>query len=206
MSRFRDGYSWAIAVVKIILPLVALGILSTLFLLSRPIQTGQPIPFSDVELDELARMQRLGSPVHSALTDDGGTLRMTAARVIPRDGNADVLDGVEVMADVTRADGYRYFVTGSEGTLDLVTERADLSGGVEIVTSDGYVIEMPAAWLRTDLTYLQSIGPVTARGPIGTLRADGLTMTGDGRRGRDGIAIFTGRVKLVYDPQGAVSQ
>jgi lipopolysaccharide export system protein LptC len=62
MAAAIDGYSRLVAWLKIILPLIALGILATLFLVSRTIDPSQTIPYADVDVQDLARNQRVGAP------------------------------------------------------------------------------------------------------------------------------------------------
>ncbi|HDR29767.1 MAG TPA: hypothetical protein ENN83_14595, partial [Rhodovulum sp.] len=62
MASHDNAYSRFIALAKIVLPLAALGILSTLFLISRDTPSGDDLPYSRVAVDELIREQRIGAP------------------------------------------------------------------------------------------------------------------------------------------------
>jgi lipopolysaccharide export system protein LptC len=68
---------------SLILPLLALAVLSTLFLLAD--RGGPPpLPWSEAELgDALAREMRLGAPRYAAVTADGAALVVSAAQVRP---------------------------------------------------------------------------------------------------------------------------
>ncbi len=53
MATYDNTYSRVVAWLKILLPLLALAILSTLFLVARTIDPAQNIPYADVDIDEL---------------------------------------------------------------------------------------------------------------------------------------------------------
>lgn len=201
MARYDNGYSRVVAVVKVILPLVALGILSTLFLLSRPTPTGEPLPYTDVQVRDMAAEQRLNAPVYSGLSQGGATMMITADTAVPDKELEGVVHGEDLVAKVVQPSGYAFDIVSAEGTLNDRTRQANLRGGVRVVTSDGHVITMPEALMRSDLTYLASDGPVFIEGPLGTLEAAAMTLRGDPSRGSDGVALFHGGVKVIYDAQ-----
>ena len=69
----RDNlYSRAIFVTKLTLPLVALGLLSTVFLLARSPNPEDAVTFAKVDVDTLMREQRLSSPRFAGESNDGG--------------------------------------------------------------------------------------------------------------------------------------
>ncbi len=74
--------SRAAALAKLVLPLLALAVLSTLFLFAD--RSGPPpLPYSEAEIDALAREMRLGAPRYAAVTGDGAALVVSAAEVRP---------------------------------------------------------------------------------------------------------------------------
>ncbi|WP_145962803.1 hypothetical protein [Mangrovicoccus ximenensis] len=191
---------------KIVLPLVALGILSTLFLLSRSGQIGEPLPWSEAELGDMAREERLGNPTYAGLTEDGSELRLSAERLTPDPGRDGIAHGRVLAARLARPDGITLELTAPEGTLDQGERVAELGGGVRIDSSNGYVATMPGARIRTNLSHLESLGPVEAEGPIGTLSAGKLTVTAEPGTRNGTVALFTGGVHLIYRPQATEAE
>ncbi|WP_172327796.1 hypothetical protein [Mangrovicoccus sp. HB161399] len=206
MARFDNAYSRAIAVVKVVLPLVALGILSTLFLLSRGGQVGEPLPWSDAELGDLAREERLGNPSYAGLTEDGSELRLTASRLVPDPDSEGIAHGETLSARLARPDGITLDLAAPEGMLDQNAHVAELTGGVRVGSSNGYVATMPGVRLLTNLTHMESLGPVEAEGPIGTLSAGKLTVTSEPGSRNGTVALFTGGVHLIYRPQATEAE
>lgn len=201
MTPRSDGYSRAVAVLKVILPLVALAILSTLFLLARPGPRGQPIPFADVDMEVAIRTQRLGAPVYQGVTADGSEVRLTARALHPDTARDGVVHATDLLAQVRGQDGSGYDLVAATGTLDRSAGLAQLQGGVRVATLDGYRMRMPAAEMDADLTWLESRGPVTAEGPLGTLSARHMSLRGDPDKAGQALAVFKGDVKLIYLPQ-----
>ena len=83
MPWTEDFYSQLVAWMKIILPVAALGLLSTLFLISRTVDpTRQPIT-SQIDLEQRAHDQGITRPSFAGVTRDGDQVRFEAARARP---------------------------------------------------------------------------------------------------------------------------
>ncbi|TGN46479.1 hypothetical protein E4L95_19415, partial [Paracoccus liaowanqingii] len=68
---------------RVLLPLVALAMLSTMFLFSRRSDTESRIPYAEVEAEAAAREGRIVAPDYSAVTPDGARLSLRAAQATP---------------------------------------------------------------------------------------------------------------------------
>ena len=191
----RNTYSVIVSWAKIILPMVALGLLSTVFLFSRQIDPEAAIPFADIDLEERLREQRLSKPNYATTTEDGSALTIVAESAAP------VLDGdggtaENIVARLKRIDGTTIDMTSDSGRIEG-TKTLTLSGNVTIDTSDGYTLrsdQMISAMKRTDIT---SPGPITGTGPFGDLQAGRMHLTVP--ENQDGIlAVFEDGVRLIY--------
>ena len=91
-----DTYSRVIAWLKILLPLVALGILSILFLVARTIDPAQNLPFADVDIAEITRDQRVSRPNFSAVTADGAAITLSASTARPVPGSPEIITGDDI--------------------------------------------------------------------------------------------------------------
>jgi len=99
-------------------------------------------------------------------------------------------------------DGSSAQVTAALVQMDRPSQRAILTGGVQIVTSNGYEAVMLGMSVDTTQTDLVSLGPVDATGPPGKLHAQTLHL-GVGASGGYELK-FTGGVTLVYLPKGGL--
>ena len=200
MAVANNFHSQLVGWLKILLPLAALMLLSTLFLFARNPGTSTDIPFA--EIDAAAAEQRIAAPRFSGLTTTGDTLQISAdsARPDADGGSVVTIDRPRLSLDAT--DGTTLRVTAGSGTVDTTTRQAQLGGLARLETSSGYVMETKG--LRADLATgtVTSDGALEVQAPFGQLQAGQVTFqAGNGDTGQQ--MNFTGGVKLVYTPSTA---
>ncbi|MGL4281266.1 MAG: hypothetical protein ACRCS0_12935 [Albidovulum sp.] len=200
MAVFDNSYSRIIFWLKIILPLLALAVLSTLFLFSSRIDIEGSLPFSEVDVEQLAREQRLTQPEYSAVTDDGSALRINAAVARPQVGATGVASARELVVRYETTGGLNIDLTSKTGRLDDAKGEMILRDGVTIKTSSGYDMVSPGLDAALDRTRLVSQGAVTATGPLGRIDAGHMEITRADAATGDYVLIFNQGVKLVYQP------
>lgn len=185
-------------IAKIALPLVALGLLSTMFLFSRSVDIESAIPMVDVDPKEIAREQRLAGPKFSGVTSDGSTVTVTAKTARPDLTDPRRLTAENVTADILTTSGAQFLVLAEGATYDGNADRLDLNGNVRINTSTGYQLLTEALTASLAETSLIAPGPVKGNSTSGTLQAGRMELRSD-----DGsqVLVFKDGVKLVYDPQ-----
>lgn len=200
MALSDIGYSSVIAWLKIILPLIALGLLSTVFLLSREADPTSAIPFSDTGIEDRASRQEITSPYFTGTTRDGATLTISAKTARPDIEN----DGTAYAEGISA-----HMVMTSGAELDLVAENAqvsdlentlDLVGSVKIDSSTGY--HLVTQKLTTSLSEVsgETDGEVSGDGPVGRFTAGKMQIRTDPETG-DVHLVFTDGIKLIYEPQ-----
>lgn len=195
----RGLYSRFVAFAGIALPLGALAILATLFLLAREPGTGGPPPETPADFEEIARGPRIGGAEYAGLTSDGTEIRFRAEAARPgRDGPA-VAEGVEARLGFAGGDALE--ITASGGQLDLSAGSATLAGDVVLNASTGYRIltESLTTWL--DDTRLETAGPLVATGLPGQLEAGQMVLSPDPASPGSYLLVFKSGVRLVYRPQ-----
>lgn len=203
MITYDNSYSRFVAYTKVILPIIALGILSTLFLFSRNIDPSQSIPFADVDVNELAREQRIGSPNYAGVTDDGSAISITAASAMPAPDNPNIITATDMVTIIEDATGGRLDITSKTGTIDSAQQQVTLGGGVQILTSTGYTISTAGLSADLDQTSVISDGRITATGPLGVINAGQMTLSGQNKPDQSHLLVFKGGVKLIYSPKGS---
>lgn len=197
MARPQGAYSQIIAWLKILLPLAALTLLSTLFLLSKSRTPDPQVPFAIRANVGESLQQQASAPYFAGTTESGDVLTMRALSVKPIRNGEIVAEDLQAQLDLQA--GTVIELNAARATLLDLDQTAHLTGGVLIETSLGYRIETQALDARMDQTFVRSVDTVQATGPLGTLTAGGMQISAGPGQG-DAQMLFTGGVKLVYDP------
>jgi len=194
-----DRYSRTVAWLKVALPIAALAILSTLFLLSRDNNSETAIPFADKEIQERMRDQQVTGPFFSGTTADGDQISFSAVKLTTPGGLSGANEAEQVLLRAELSSGTRVLITSAKAQVDIAADRATLQGGVEVTTSTGY--RLKTTLLTSLLTSLEIEAPnaVTGEGPIGKLDAGSMTMSLP-QKGGGAQLLFTNGVKLIYNP------
>ena len=194
-----DRYSRMIAWLKVLLPLMALALLSTLFLLSRNVDPMASIPFADSEIQERLRDQQITGPFFSGSTAQGDQISFSAGKIVTGKNNG-ATSAHDVSAQIDLASGARIVFFADAGSVDMAGDNSVLSGNVLITTSGGYKINSDR--LVSAMSYLNIESPdrVVAEGPLGALTAGSMRL-GTSENIKNPQLVFTNGVKLIYDPQ-----
>lgn len=202
MAAWADNlHSRLVYWLKILLPLAALVILSTLFLVSRDIRPEDAIPYAEVDIEDRLRSPRLTAPDFAGMTEDGAALSLKAAEArLAGQGGANTGDVLDMVGLLETPDGIRTELTAHEARLDQATRRMVLGGGVTISSSSGYRITTPGLSVALDRTALDSLGPVTANAPLFSLTAGSLSLRLADPARQDYVLVFKDGVRMVYLP------
>lgn len=195
-----DFHTRMIGWLKVILPLTALVILSTLFLVARTINPDDALPYADVDVEERLREPRMTAPTFATITDDGAALTVSAdeARPAAADGagpSASALNGL-----LETPDGGTTTLVAGAGRMDPAARQILLSDGVTVSSSTGWTVVGDRLTADMDTTDIALPDPVTATGPAGVVTADTMRLTQDARHTGAYVLVFNGTVKLIYTP------
>ena len=124
MARARGFHSGVIAWLKILLPLAALALLSTLFLLSRSGEPALSVPFAEALRGGETATEQVTNPYYAGTTDRGDALTMTAARARP-DGQG-VIRADALNATLDFKDGSRLRLNADSASLSDRDRQASL--------------------------------------------------------------------------------
>ena len=202
MPWHDDFYSRMVAWLKVLLPLAALALLSTLFLFSRNIDPTTTIPFTTIDLTERARDERITAPEFAGVTEQGHRIAFNAASAkpdleTPSRASAETLD-----ARIDLTSGAVITFTAKGGVIDDTADRATLTGDVVVKSSTGYVVHTDELISGMRAIQAETPGPITGTGPPGDFSAGKMVMTNMAEPGKDPAIhlLFTEGVKLLYDP------
>ena len=204
MADHDNLHSRVVAWLKIVLPLLALALLSTLFMVARTIDPEDAIPYARVDVEDRLREPRMTEPTFAGVTADGASLSLAASEARPGSGVGDKATGgaaSRVVGRLDTPDGGHTDLAAADLVMDARGRSVTLSGGVEIDNSSGWRITAPGLTAALDRTDVTSTGGVQATGPAGTVSADGMRLSEDALHKGAYLLVFNGAVKLIYTPQ-----
>lgn len=203
-APYRPGaYSRFIGYVKIALPLLAIALLSTVFLVQSEDTIEGGITFSKNDRDTIRDGLTVYNPKFSGVNLRGDRYFLEALKATPDSAEPDevMLEGVDGRTDYVS--GLSIYLTSERGMARLPQQRLNLEGGVTIKTSEGYEGKTEAGVLGLDNGSFVSKGPVTLSGPPGQIEAGSLrieSLKHPDAAQENQVFWFENGVKLTYLP------
>lgn len=189
-----------VALLKVILPLLALVLLATMFLVPRTIDLESAIPFADVELETRLRDQQVTAPSFSSQTGRGHLVAVTAAKAHPDPEEPSRIVAEDLDTRITLTSGQLITVLAEHGEMDGAFQDLLLEDGVHITTSSGLKLDTDSLIMSLDQVRAETGGPVSATLGIGQLDAGRMAIRPAGESD-DIYLFFTKGVRLLYTPQ-----
>jgi lipopolysaccharide export system protein LptC len=192
-------HSALVAWLKILLPLAALAVLSTLFMVSRSVDPADAIPYAQVDIEDRLRDPRLTDAIFAGMTQDGTAVTLKAAQAVPGvAGTSNAGGATGLSGKIEMPDGATVDLAAAKAQLDHQVQTVTLSGGVSVSSSNGVSVQTDSLTLALDRTRLESGGAVTAKAPFGRISADRLVLTRQSDLTYQ--MVFTGHVQMLYLP------
>lgn len=198
----QNLHSRIIFTAKLALPILAVLLLSMLFLLADRPDPAAAIPYATVNIEERAREQRLTAPRFSGQSADGAAFSLVADAAKPERGNPRKMDAEGLSLAVDGLQGnHTLHIKAAFGAVD--TERGDvqLLGNVTLRSSIGFVLNTDALLAGFREFDLVSPGDIKGLSPFGTLTAGAMRLGTDLESGRQQM-LFENGVRLLYTPEG----
>ena len=197
----RDNlHSRVVAWMKILLPLAALGILSTLFMISDTFDPSQPLPITGIDLQKRAQDQGATKATFAGVTRTGDEVivQTERSRLSPEDPRLILAE--DITATLRLTSGTEINIASRRGEMNQPENSASLVGDVSIETDSGYVLRTEHLIARFDDLYAESPGPVAGTAPAGDLTAGRMVLQNRGESDQAHL-VFTNGVKLIYQPR-----
>ena len=195
-----DRYSRAVAFLKIVLPLIALGLLSTLFLISRAVKPANTIPFAEAEVQDRLTNQQVTGPYFSGTSQAGDEIVFTAERLQTPSGQVGANTAEDVMVSVDFADGANMMVEADVAKIDMAYDISSLTGNVQVVSSHGLRVLSDRLLITLSRVDITSPGKVRGETNHGTIDAGAMHVVAS-EGSSEAQWRFTKGVKMLYHPQ-----
>lgn len=198
-AAMRDSlYSQVIGGLKLVLPLAALGLLSTIFLLSRTVEPESSVPLLEDE-GAIPGRDTVTAPYYTGSTPEGHAVAITADTASPMPDHPEGIVAEQLKADFGLTDGSSISIVARTAAVNEPDDHLELTGDVVIDSSQGYRVRTDALVSALRSIRADSPVPVEATGPIGTLQAGRFRVREEAGTGNVQL-FFTNGVKLVYEP------
>ena len=189
-----------VSTLKVVLPLVASGLLVAMFMISKKVPELTEIPFSQTELIERSKGQQMSTPYYLGVTKTGEKISISANALKPDANNSAnaVID--QISSKIETEDGTVIHMFSDIGFLYNDTEMVVMEGSVSVITTDGYQFRASKIDARLDRTWIFAQGPIHGSVPSGRLDAGSLEVV---RSAETGLLKFhfKGGVKVIYLPK-----
>ncbi|MCH8465420.1 MAG: hypothetical protein LAT78_02430 [Roseinatronobacter sp.] len=203
--RYSSMGAQVLRLARLVLPLGAVALLSTVFLFSRSIDPQRAIELADIDVVELTREPRIGAARFAAMTQDDTALTITAqtvrsAQELQQD--SPIFLTLEHPAGILQFPSDRSVnFRGDTGQIDQADDLLRLEGDVELKPPDGYIAQMPLLRAALSKTHIQGFGGITAHGPPGEISADYVEVIPSPADAGGYLLAFRGNVRLLYLPE-----
>ena len=203
MHKYFKLYSKIIKYAKYIFPIIAIGLFISIFAFGKKnaIRSGDII--TDAEMIYLSTGQKITNPQFSGFTDFGDAFTLEAIEALPDGSQPKRIDLISPNFEFNTTRGIGFKVNSINGSINFFEQSAQLEGKVQFNMSNGY--EAFSEKVRLDLKngHAASPGPVSAKGPLGSITAGSmvLTKTNNSTLSKPtGSLKFTAGIRLIYLP------
>lgn len=196
MATYDNRHSRFVARAKVVLPFIALGLLSTLFLFYRgTVDPNDTIIYADVDVSDLAQDENIRTPRYAGVTGDGTAINIRATEIDPSQSHASA-HNVETRFETPT--GLVVDIRARDGVLDALQRTVTLSGGAVLQSSSGYVLTTDTISSSLERTEISLPSPIVAVGPFGNINAGSGSLTD---HSGSYVLDFQDGVKLLYNPR-----
>jgi lipopolysaccharide export system protein LptC len=191
LHKLPDRYSRRVAMMKVMLPAVGIGLLLLVTIWPRVAPLFDRLRFAAIDLKE-ARELRMINPRYAGTDRSGHPFVVTAAvgRQVPARDDVMALD--DVKADLQSHSGAKITVTADSAVYQTQTQYLDMFGHVTVVHENGTTIVTSSARLDVANNAAEGHDSVEGHGPSGDLSAQGFQIIDKGD-----VVIFTGQSNLL---------
>lgn len=205
MRRSQGIYSGFVTYLKIGLPLVAIALLGTVFLVTSPDDfSDSGLSFTEADRTALGDGVKVVRSKITGTSERGDIYEFSADVIYPDAADPTFVRADRLAGHITTSKGLVIGLAASAASIDLNGETIYLTGGAHLDTSDGYTAETPSLTGNLATGTIVSERTVTANGPAGHIRAGSMRIQTNGKNSADApentVIWFGNGVTLTFLP------
>lgn len=198
--RAGRSYSRFVGLMKIVLPLVSIGLLGAVLLWpTLESRTQMALSYDNVQVR--ADGLEMIAPVLTGADNNGRPYNVTAAKATADGLEPTIVTLNDIKGDLATQDGKPVKVTAATGVYHLKDQILELEGGVTVTMADGHEVRLESVRLDLAKGTASSDKRVVAFGPKGQIEANTLSASDGGH-----VMRFDGQVRAVINPPDGAPQ
>ena len=192
--QVKKGYSWYVKLMRIFLPIMAVGLIFVAITMPQMKEELVIIPKEEIieEMPSQIGENELLSPNFETIDSNQNPVKVTAVRALHNQDNPNLVKLDNPQAALKMKDGSDLNIAAQNGAYEQESEKIYLQDNVKITHESGYVLRTQE--LKVDLQSREAFSDkdVEIDGPAAFIRSKGLqgSMT-------DGTLIFNGPTTLI---------
>jgi len=198
MASTRNSYSRMVAWLKILLPLIALGVLGTVFLFNSKDSFAPGCTFSRADIQSLESGSFIKNPQVNGITKKGEPFHLLADEIRPMDSSNSLFVITNLDVEFQFTQGAWAKVSASSALMDVSAQTVWFESGGRLETSDGNVATVDTLHLLMASGELQGSG-IVAEGPLGRVSAENFRI--ESNDGENRVLWFENNVRMRYELQ-----
>jgi len=198
MASTRNSYSRMVAWLKILLPLIALGVLGTVFLFNSKDSFAPGFTFSRADIQSLESGSFIKNPQVNGITKKGEPFHLLADEIRPMDSSNSLFVITNLDVEFQFTQGAWAKVSASSALMDVSAQTVWFESGGRLETSDGNVATVDTLHLLMASGELQGSG-IVAEGPLGRVSAENFRI--ESNDGENRVLWFENNVRMRYELQ-----
>lgn len=196
MARGHGTYSRFVALMKILLPLIALAVLGTVFLFTSKNTIKSGLSFSRSDMAALEAGNFIRNPQIDGQTPNGTLFYLTADEIKPQADNSNRLAVTSLKGMFDFSTGGSVHISANMAMMDAQAQTITFTTGGKVESADGTVAEVQTLFVNLITGEIRGTG-IEANGPLGHISADDFRI--DSKQNENHVLWFENNVRMLYD-------
>ena len=195
-----DKYSTLVAIFKVMLPCLALIILSALFLLPDNRTKIQALNTIDKSTLNIVKKAGVNKPSFRGTLASGSNLELYATEIITKNNDENIIEINEISARLELNRNNWATASAKKGIVNISEQTTEMVGKVSVKGSNGVLIETSDLKVFYAKSLVKTEGAVFMKGPFGTIKAGSAEFYDMNENSGIGyVLLFNKGVKMQYN-------
>ena len=198
-----DKYSTLVAIFKVMLPCLALIILSALFLLPDNRTKIQALNTIDKSTLNIVKKAGVNKPSFRGTLASGSNLELYATEIMTKNNDKNIIEINEISARLELNRNNWATASAKKGIVNISEQTTEIIGKVSVKSSNGVSIETSDLKVFYAKSLVKTEGAVFMKGPFGTIKAGSAEFYDMNQNSGIGyVLLFNKGVKMQYNCGG----